>query len=54
MIKIRITYHDKSEVDEAVKKLEEEFDVISISRPYKNTRGNDKYSRIYIDLNLKK
>lgn len=39
MIKIRITYHDKSEVNEAVKKLEQEFDV---------------NSRIYIDLNLKK
>ncbi|SCJ11453.1 DUF3970 family protein [Intestinibacter bartlettii] len=54
MIKIRITYHDKNEVDKVIKKIEDEFDVISISRPYRNTRGNNKYSRIYIDLNLKK
>lgn len=53
MIKARITYDDKKEADEAIKILDKNFDIISISRPYRNTRSNDKYSRIYIDLKNK-
>lgn len=52
MLKIRITYADKSELDKAIKKLEKEFNVLSISKEYKG-RGNSKYSNVYLDVENK-
>lgn len=49
MLKIRITYADKSELDKAIEKLQKEFNVLSISKAYKG-RGNSKYSNIYLDV----
>lgn len=53
MLKIRITYSDKSELDKTIKKLEKEFNVLSISKEYKG-RGNSKYSNVYLDVELNK
>lgn len=49
MLKFRITYADKTELDKALKKLETEFNILSISKPYKG-RGKSQYSNIYLDI----
>lgn len=53
MLKIRISYADQAELDIAIKKLEESFKILSISKPYK-LRGNNCYSNIYLDVENKK
>lgn len=53
MLKIRITYADKNELDAAIKKLEQSFKVLSISKPYKG-RGRSQYSNIYLDVEIDK
>jgi len=56
MIKIRLRYVDdekgKEELNIALKKIEKEFDIISKSKSYQDSRGS-KYSRIYLDLKNK-
>ena len=49
MLKIRITYADQKELDEAIEKLEKEFNVLSISKSYRG-RGKSKYSNVYLDV----
>ena len=54
MLKIRITF-DKNkpdELNEAIEKLKENFDVIQISKVYEG-RGESRYSNVYIDVNNK-
>ncbi|MFQ9545707.1 MAG: DUF3970 family protein [Clostridium sp.] len=55
MLKLRLYFIDdyggRKEIDIALKKIEEEFDIISKSKEYKD-RGS-KYSRIYLDLKNK-
>lgn len=55
MLKIRITYNYErpEELEEAIKKLEKEFEIISQSQTYKS-RGKSKYSNIYLDVEMKK
>ena len=52
MLKIRITYADKSELNKAIKKLEKEFNVLSVSKEYRG-RGRSKYSNVYLDVEVK-
>ena len=56
MLKIRLRYVDdakgKEELDMALKKIEKEFDIISKSKSYPDSRGS-KYLRIYLDLRNK-
>lgn len=52
MLKIRITYADKSELDKAIEKLKKEFRVLSISKEYKG-RGRSLYSNVYLDVENK-
>ena len=52
MLKIRITYADDKELAAAIKKLEKEFKVLSISKPYRG-RGRSQYSNIYLDVENK-
>lgn len=52
MLKFRITYSDEKELQKAIEKLESEFNVLSISDPYKG-RGKSKYSNVYLDLEIK-
>ncbi|MGM9533714.1 MAG: DUF3970 family protein [Intestinibacter sp.] len=49
MLKVRITYSSKKELDKALKKLQKEFRVLSISKEYKG-RGKSQYSNIYLDI----
>lgn len=51
MIKIRLE-GKKEEVAEAVDALEDEFRLLSVSRPYQN-RGASVYVRVYVDAELK-
>ena len=54
MLKIRITF-DKNKTDElneAIEKLKENFDVIQVSKVYEG-RGESRYSNVYIDVNNK-
>lgn len=55
MLKIRITYNRErpEEIENAIKELEKNFDIISQSQSYKG-RGKSKYSRIYLDVEIKK
>lgn len=53
MLKLRITYRHKTELDEAIKLLKENFEVMNVSKIYKNTRKNSKFKRIYISLENK-
>lgn len=53
MLKFRVTYNNEKELNQAIKLLKENFEIISISKAYKNTRDNSKYKRIYIDLENK-
>ena len=56
MIKIRLTFVDDEdgnfELDHAMRKLEHNFEIISVSKVYKG-RGDSKYSNIYIDVENK-
>lgn len=52
MLKFRITYADKKELDKALEKLETEFNILSISKEYRG-RGKSKYSNIYLDIKNK-
>ena len=56
MIKLRAYFVDdkkgKIELEEALKKINKEFNVISKSKIYKNSRGS-KYSRVYLDIENK-
>lgn len=52
MLKFRITYSDEKELQKAIEKLEAEFNVLSISDPYKG-RGKSKYSNVYLDIEIK-
>lgn len=54
MLKIRITYNyeKKEELEEALEKLEKDFDIINKSKEYKN-RGQSKYANIYLDVENK-
>lgn len=54
MVKIRLTYvQDSQEKEEIIGVLEENFNVINVSKEYRG-RGNSKYSNIYVDVELKK
>lgn len=54
MLKIRITYsrEDEKELERALKKIEEEFNVLSKSKSYRG-RGESKYNNVYIDVENK-
>lgn len=56
MIKLRVYFVDDKkgnvELEEALKKIGKEFNIISKSKIYKNSRGS-KYSRIYLDVENK-
>lgn len=56
MLKIRLYFIDdeagRAELEEGIKKLEKNFEIISKSKVYNNTKGS-KYSRIYLDLRNK-
>lgn len=54
MIKLRITFDKEhpEEVEEALEKIKENFDIISESRVYPG-RGNSRYSNIYLDVENK-
>lgn len=52
MLKIRITFTDQSELNNAIKKLQKEFNILSISKIYKG-RGASKYSNVYLDVENK-
>lgn len=57
MLKVRITFVDdergNQELQQALDKIEKDFDVISTSEVYKG-RGKSKYSNVYLDLENKK
>ena len=54
MLKLRITFdrNNPEELNEAIEKLKENFDVIQISKVYEG-RGESRYSNVYIDVNNK-
>lgn len=52
MIKIRITFSNEEEKNIALEKINENFNVLNISKVYAG-RGNSQYSNIYIDVNIK-
>lgn len=52
MLKFRITYSSEKELQKSIEKLEAEFNVLSISKPYKG-RGKSKYSNVYLDIEVK-
>lgn len=52
MLKFRISYSDEKELGKALEKLETEFNVLSISKPYRG-RGKSKYSNVYLDIEKK-
>ncbi|CAM2078489.1 MAG: DUF3970 domain-containing protein [uncultured Clostridium sp.] len=51
MIKIRLTYADDEEKDIAIEEIKDNFEVLNISREYKE-RGNSQYSNVYIYANI--
>lgn len=53
MLKIRITYADKKELDKAIEQLKKSFTILNISDVYENTRNNSMYARVYIDVECK-
>ena len=54
MLKFRITFdkNNPEELNEAIEKLKENFDVIQVSKVYEG-RGESRYSNVYIDVNNK-
>lgn len=56
MIKLRVYFVDDKkgnvELEEALKKIDKEFKIISKSKIYKNSKGS-KYSRVYVDVENK-
>ena len=52
MLKLRITYCNETEKDEAIKEIEKNFNILNISRPYPGRNGS-KFSNVYIDIELK-
>ena len=52
MLKLRITYLDETEKEEAIKNIEKMFKVLNVSRVYPG-RGSSKFSNVYIDVELK-
>lgn len=55
MLKIRITYNrnNEEELREAIKSLEEQFNILSESKVYEG-RGKSVYNNIYLDVENKK
>lgn len=51
MIKIRLSFDSETEKEEAIKVLNEGFNVISVSKSYKNRDG--KTFRVYVEAELK-
>ncbi len=51
MLKLRITFDKEhpEELEEALEKIKENFDVIHESKVY-HGRGNSRYSNIYLDV----
>lgn len=52
MLKIRITYEDQKELNDALEILQKEFKVLFISKVYKG-RGYSRYSNVYLDIENK-
>lgn len=56
MLKLRLRFVDdeagRKELDEALEKIENVFEVVSKSKEYRDGRGS-KYSRVYIDIENK-
>ena len=56
MLKIRLYFIDdetgRAELEEGIKKLEKNFEIISKSKVYNNTKGS-KYARVYLDVKNK-
>lgn len=56
MIQVRIKYIKKSEMQQAVKSLEKDFDIISLVEEYKGKNpkyANSKYKTAYLDAEVK-
>ncbi len=51
-MKIRLTFKNKTEKEAAIKVLSDSFNLINVSKKYKN-RDNDSF-RVYVDAELKK
>lgn len=56
MLKLRVYFVDDKkgnlELEEALKKIDKEFNIISKSKVYKNSKGS-KYSRVYLNVENK-
>lgn len=54
MLKLRITFDRErpDEIQEAIEKLKDNFDIVQISKIYES-RGEGRYNNVYIDLNNK-
>ncbi|MBP3906946.1 MAG: hypothetical protein J6D47_20935 [Peptostreptococcaceae bacterium] len=52
MLKLRITYSNEAEKDEAIKAIEKTFNILNVSRVYPGRNGS-KFSNVYIDVDLK-
>lgn len=53
MVDIRITYNNKEEKEKLIKSLSEKYNVISISKPYRNFRNKsmEEY-RVYVKVEI--
>ena len=53
MVDIRITYSQKDELDKIIKSLSEKHNIISISKPYCNSRNFKKEEyRVYVEIEI--
>lgn len=53
MLKVRITYANKDELEQALEVFEKQFNVLQVSKVYEG-RGKSQYSNVYVDLEVKK
>lgn len=52
MIKFRVTYYSKEELQEVMKRLDKDFIILGSSRSY--SCRNSKAKNIYLEIELKK
>lgn len=53
MLKLRITFSDPAELEEAIKNIEHSFLILNKSKIYKGRNGSI-YANIYLDVENKK
>lgn len=51
MIKIRLSFDNETEKEEAIKSLDQSFNVLNVSKSYKNR--DNKTFRVYVEAELK-